>query len=589
VKFVLGDIREGGSLRCDLAKLLESRMLIQASSGSGKSRTLRRIAEQIHGHVQTIIVDPEGEFASLRERFDYVLAGKGGETPAEPRGAALLAERLLELGVSAIVDLYEMKPDARQEFVSRFFAKLVDIPKPLYHPVVTILDEAQMFAAEGAKTPAALAVVDYATRGRKRGHALVLAVSRLSKLAKDAAEPLKNKLIGGTSLDLDMKRAGDELGFDKAATRALRELEPGDFWAFGPAITRAPTLVRIGDVETSHPKAGAALKARTPPPSEKVKALLPKLADLPKEAEARAQTVAELERTNARLRTELARAVRHAPVVAAPAKVVQKVEKVVRVDRPVLKAKDVGVLDRIVTRLEGFCGGQTDLVQGMKQIASGLRAALNQAKAIGIEHEHLVTYRAIGTPLKIPTSLPIMSEETRAAVRAADTAIVRAASAKLDREIMDGALPEPERIILRAVAQHVDGVSRSQLTVLTGYKRSTRNAYVSRMKTKGLLAVQGDRITATEAGVAALGGEYEPLPTGSALWDHWRARLPEGERRILEVLVERHPEAMTTIALTEATGFKRSTRNAYLSRLRARKLVEDDGASAVRASALLFD
>lgn len=43
------------------------------------------------------------------------------------------------------------------------------------------------------------AVIDLATRGRKRGQCAVIATQRLSKLHKDAAAEMKNKLIGGTS------------------------------------------------------------------------------------------------------------------------------------------------------------------------------------------------------------------------------------------------------------------------------------------------------------------------------------------------------------------------------------------------------
>ena len=102
----------GPGLKCDLAVLMESRLLIQAQSGGGKSRTLRRLLEQTHGKVQQIVIDPEGEFSTLREKYDYVLAaGSGGDALAHPRTAGMLAERLLELQVSAVVDLYEPASD----------------------------------------------------------------------------------------------------------------------------------------------------------------------------------------------------------------------------------------------------------------------------------------------------------------------------------------------------------------------------------------------------------------------------------------------------------------------------------------------
>lgn len=41
----------------DLSKLIDSRLLVQANSGGGKSWILRRILEQSHGKVQQIIID----------------------------------------------------------------------------------------------------------------------------------------------------------------------------------------------------------------------------------------------------------------------------------------------------------------------------------------------------------------------------------------------------------------------------------------------------------------------------------------------------------------------------------------------------
>src|SRR5438094_10539198 len=92
----------------DLPTLIDTRLLVQANSGGGKSWLLRRLLEQSQGKVQQIVIDLEGEFATLREKYDYVLAGKDGDTPAEPRSAYLLAKRLLELNVSTIIDMYEL-------------------------------------------------------------------------------------------------------------------------------------------------------------------------------------------------------------------------------------------------------------------------------------------------------------------------------------------------------------------------------------------------------------------------------------------------------------------------------------------------
>lgn len=58
-----------GTLSLDLDRLLAGRLLIQGSSGAGKSRTLRRIIEEAFDFVTTMIVDPEGEFGNLAEHI----------------------------------------------------------------------------------------------------------------------------------------------------------------------------------------------------------------------------------------------------------------------------------------------------------------------------------------------------------------------------------------------------------------------------------------------------------------------------------------------------------------------------------------
>jgi len=83
----------------------------------------------------------------------------------------------------------------------------------------------------------------------------------------------------------------------------------------------------------------------------------------------------------------------------------------------------------------------------------------------------------------------------------------------------------------------------------------------------------GTQIQATAAGIVALGATFEPLPTGHALWEWWRARLPLGERRVLEVLVAAGGVAVEREAVSAETGYKRSSRDTYLQRLAARRLV----------------
>ena len=341
-KINLGNQIAGGAFHLDLDRLVETRLLVQANSGGGKSYLIRRLLEQTNGKIQQIVLDVEGEFGSLRSEFDYILAGKGGDVPADPKTAELLARKLLELGASAIVDLYELKSHERMRFVKLFLYSLMNAPKELWHPVLIVVDEAHIFAPEKGQSEAMGSVIDLATRGRKREFAAVLATQRISKLHKDAAAECLNKLIGRTGLDIDMKRAADELGFMTHKQQlSLRDLDPGEFFAFGPAISKTVGHIRVGEVSTPHGKAARKLMSRPPVPTEKVKQALAKLSDLPKEAaaelvdrEAMRNRIRELERDLKKrpdpIRDESAIGAAVAKSRAESAKDVKRLEQVIK-------------------------------------------------------------------------------------------------------------------------------------------------------------------------------------------------------------------------------------------------------------------
>lgn len=559
-KFTAGE----GAIGLNVERLVETRLLIQANSGGGKSWALRRLLEQTHGRLQHLVIDPEGEFATLRERFDYVLAAKsGGDTAADPRAARLLAEKLLELNVSAILDIYELKTHERVRFVRGFLEALVDAPKALWHPALVVVDEAHVYCPQAGEAESAGAVIDLCTRGRKRGFCAVLATQRLSKLHKDAAAELNNKLIGRTGLDLDVRRACDELGFGKEHWPELRQLEAGEFYAYGPAISGEVLRLRVGKVQTTHPKSGARRSVAPPKPSATVLALLPKLADLPAEQEQRQRTLDELKADNARLRRELAQ---QPKPKAAPAPKPPKPPREVHVLSPADLKRWEAVTGRVISEL-----GKT-------------RERLERFEYKRVES--ITTYdpqpNAPGRPWTkddLNAMLPakaVAPEPTRDFSRA-----VRAIAT-------DSPLPPGERAVLTAAAQRPEGVKRDQLSVLTGYKRSSRDAYVSRLAAAGRVVLRGNLIVATRDGVDALGSGFEPLPTGQALREYWLNKLPPGERAVLEVVIAEHPQPVTRDHISRQTEYKRSSRDAYLSRLSARRIVEVQAHGMVAASPELF-
>jgi hypothetical protein len=133
--------------------------------------------------------------------------------------------------------------------------------------------------------------------------------------------------------------------------------------------------------------------------------------------------------------------------------------------------------------------------------------------------------------------------------------------------------PGPRRILI-AVAQHKDGCTRQQISVLTQYKTSTRNTYIRDLCSQGFVTDTG-WIRVTAAGQAELGPDFKPLPTGAALVEVLRTKLPEGEWLILSHLLDRAP--LTRHEIDDKTGYKVSTRNTYIRKLQKRELVYTEG------------
>lgn len=294
------------TIEIDLSTLIDSRMLLCANSGGGKSYAIRKILEEVGNEVMSIVLDVEGEFKTLREKYDFLLIGQTGDVPINIKAAHLLPQKLMELNVSSVIDISDLKMHDRVLYVKKFLEALMDLPRKFWKPCLVVVDEAHAYCGQQEKQESARAVIDLMTRGRKRGYCGILATQRIAKLHKDAAAEANNYMVGRTGLDIDMKRASELLGFvSKATMLSLRNLDAGEFFVFGTAISRSVEKAKVAKVKTTHPKVGMDLRNKITPPTQKIKAMLSKLNDLPKEAEQKAKTIKELKSRNRELEREL--------------------------------------------------------------------------------------------------------------------------------------------------------------------------------------------------------------------------------------------------------------------------------------------
>ena len=552
MKIVIGQSADRKPVAFDLDTLITTRLLIQANSGAGKSWLLRRLAEQLFPHVQVIIIDPEGEFATLREKFGFVLVGKGGEAAADVRLAGDVALKLLELRASAVCDLYELKARERHQWVKAFIEQLIDAPKNLWHPVIVIVDEAHVFCPEKGESEAMGSVIDLATRGRKRGFCAIAATQRLAQLNKDFTSGLLNRLVGGTFEDVDVKRALELLSVPPEDKRefslALRTLDPGNFYALGRAITKERLLFKVGEVETTHPKSGSAKHAAAPPPPpEKVRDLLPKLADLPKEAQERATTIEDLRGQVRSLRAELAHTRKAAPP-PAPAFDRDKVKATVdKVARAAIKERDAQ-WTRAVRDYQRAAEAQ--ILQLSKQIVAAASPKFQAPPPSSEETDR--TSPSLREITKSPERPFLKSHQTERF-----RGFLREAAADLRS---DGNLPGAQQRILNAIATFQtigrNAVSKKWIAAVAGVsaKSSGYQNNLGALRSAGMIdyPLPGE-VSLTDEGrkhTAAVEAPDDPR----AMLEYCKQICTPAQGRILEELFCNYPKAVPKALLAEQVG-----------------------------------
>ncbi|HEY5818190.1 MAG TPA: ATP-binding protein [Mesorhizobium sp.] len=250
----MGAAQAGKPAVLDLEELLATRLLVQGNSGSGKSHLLRRLLEQSAPWVQQCVIDPEGDFVTLADKFGHVVVD-AQRTEAE---LTRIAARIRQHRVSAVLNLEGLDVEQQMRAAAAFLGGLFDAERDNWYPVLVVVDEAQLFApaaagevSDEARKVSLGAMTNLMCRGRKRGLAGVIATQRLAKLAKNVAAEASNFLMGHTFLDIDMARAADLLGMDRRQSEMFRDLARGHFVALGPALSRRPLPITIGAVETS--------------------------------------------------------------------------------------------------------------------------------------------------------------------------------------------------------------------------------------------------------------------------------------------------------------------------------------------------
>lgn len=559
--------------------------------GSGKTNTaVVMFEEMVKLGDQCVVLDPTDAWYGVRSSADgkspglqvYVFGGEHGDLPLEGNHGSQMADFVIDTGASVVFSLRHLSMADQRRFAADFGERLRYLKaKPENrNPLQIFLDEAEEFVPQNIRESDPNTARMFGAynrmvrRDRNLGLGITLISQRPQSVNKEPLSQIETLICHRLLHKLDRKsvkeswvEGHDTAGIGEKFLDSLASLERGDVWVWSPFWLDIFKKIHIRHRETFDSSA-------TPKTGERQKVV-------------KVRATVDLDVLRQKLSETIDKAKANDPSYLK--RRILELEKAVKQQAPATGASSAD-LDK------AYEAGRRDLLAQVK----GARAQLERdaekfsiASAKQTFQDIPGFFQAIFARMReIAASLPVDSISTQ---RPALTARPPAAEAPQRQQRSnvprsgngDTSLPKGEQSVLCAIAQYPDGAQRDQLTVLTAYKRSTRDAYIQRLKEKGFVVEVRDGVQATKEGVSALGSAFEPLPTGEALQNYWLNRLPDGERKILAALLQK-PEGLSRDHLEELTGYKRSTRDAYIQRLQSRRLVEIMGRGEVRPTEILF-
>lgn len=591
---------------CIPVEALSQHLVVLGKTGAGKSSSLRHIVEYLLTHKKRVcVLDIKGDWWGIKSSADGKSAGfpviafgnfrepKATDIPITAQTGKDVAELIASGNRPCIIGFRGWMPHEIIEFwigtersnwrgfASTLFSKNEG---ELY----VVISECHNFAPKGrVDDPKSGRMLHWTNRllseGRGLGMTFLLDSQRPQKVHNDTLTSCETLVAMRVTYPADreaieawIKGCGDVMQ-GREVVNSLAQMARGEAWVWSPEIGFGPKRIQFPMFTTFDSFAPAQLQKKV---SESgwstvdLDAVKQKLATVIEES--KANDPIELRKENTKLKAQLA------------AKQPDKEITIERVDPAELRRlaiAEVGYLieNHVKPYLKGYIGAEIEY-------ASRTRERLESLMRWTMEMSPL-SAKTLQFPEELPKALklePAMPSGASKPTLAHSKPLKRAASSRNNGFNASGDLPRGEKAVLIALAQYPDGAEANQICVLTGYKARSRDAYLQRLRERGFIERRGDLHLATQQGIAALGDAYEPLPTGEALQQYWRDRLPEGERKILELLLPYPLGAVSKESLERETGYARRSVDAYVQRLSARKLVESIGRGEVRASESLF-
>jgi len=523
--------------------------------GSGKTYAAGRLVEGLlEGLAQVVVIDPVGVWWGLRLERDGVtpafaipvFGGQHGDIPLSPTAGVVVARLVAEKGVSLVLDVSEFSGAEARRFVADFATELLHAKKRNKSALMVVWEEAQEFAPQRASSDVARmlgAVEKLIKLGRNFGIGTTLVTQRPQAVNKDVlnqAECLFALQMTGPQ----ERKTVDGWVQEKGADRSIVGELPG--LPVGTALVWSPQWLGVFGRFAILPK--HTYDASATPGALKVAAAPLGALNLEEVAAAMAETI---EKAKADDPKELRRQVALLEREIATLKATGPETRVEIVEKPVLSDEDwellaagTGALRNVLEQLKIGEDRISRLLAAIPERASGYVVPTYETER--------VTPLARG-PVAVPNQPAPATPSTQ-----------------------PGPLSKAERAVLSVLAQFPAGRTRVQIALLSGYsiKSSTMGNTLGSLRSKNLVSKTGEPIVVLPEGLAAIDGQYEPLPRD--VLTYWCDQLDKASSTVLRVLAGHWPEAITKDHLAEESGYSltSSSLGNALGKLRSLELID---------------
>jgi len=510
-----------------------------AKRGSGKTYAATKLAEEmLVVGAQVVVVDPVGNWYGLRLGANgksgggldiKILGGRNGDIPLEHTAGKIVAQTVVETGMSVILDVSLLSKVKQRRFITDFAAELLECRKRDPSAMHIFWEEAYRFMpqkmSKGAKNEMLEATEELLTMGRNFGIGGTIIAQRSAQISKTVLTQASVLLAMSTTGLADRKLIESWVEYHSIDMEPmeLSSLKKGEAYVWWPeefGIRRVKIAKKQTFDASSTPKFG-----------EKSRRRKLKVVDLDALQVAMAETIEKVKGEDPRqLRrriSELEKELRSKPKVVAPVPV-----EVPAVSRALAERFEAAVIElREATALMERALSAIRSKPPMQQQQPHGASAVSRARSI----------------VKLPTS-----EEPR---------------------ITAGAL----RMLKALAAVSPGGLTKKQVATAARMKSSsgTFGTYWSKLNVAAFIVEDGGRWFVTDGGMAFLGDDIPNQPdTPEEKVDFWCERLSGKAREILRYLFEHNEHTFTKSELASAVGLVHTsgTFGTYLSSLTSNNL-----------------